>query len=355
MSKHNIPGPDITAYYRRRAEGGVGLIVTEGTAIDHKASHGYPDVPNLYGKEALEGWKAVVDAVHEAGGKIFPQLWHVGSVRQCKTHQNSGADNPDHVCCKHNIPGYAPSAIPHPYVANGEVPHEMTKSDIQDVVDSFARAAKNAQELGFDGLEIHGAHGYLIDQFFWEVTNKRTDEYGGKTAAERTRFAVEVIQAIRKAVGEDYPIMFRFSQFKLGDYQAKLAKTPKELDAFLAPLSNAGVDIFHCSTRSFAKPEFEGSSLNLAGWTKKLSGKPSVTVGSIGLDSDFISSLMNDKDASPSTQTLDYLKECLEKEEYDLAAVGRALLADPHWFQKIKKGEHDQIRPFSHDLFTTLY
>lgn len=247
MSKNNIPGPDVATYYGRRAKGGVGLIISEGTAIDHKASHGYPDVPNFYGQEALEGWKKVIETVHQDGGKMFPQLWHVGSFRQSNIKVTSAID-PHHPQIPVTVPGYGPSAIQHPGLPKGEPPHEMTHDDIKEVVQSFARAAKNAKELGFDGLEIHGAHGYLIDQFFWDVTNKRTDEYGGKNTAERTRFAVEIIEAIRNAVGKDFPIMFRFSQFKLGNFDAKLAENPKELEAFLAPLSRAGVDIFDCST-----------------------------------------------------------------------------------------------------------
>lgn len=347
MSPNNIPGENVALYYERRAKGGVGLIVSEGTSIDHPASPGYPDVPNFYGREALQGWKNVLDRVHKAGGKMFPQLWHVGSVRQRKMHNNSGVDNPSHVCSRHNVPGYGPSPIVHPYVPGGEVPHEMTKEDIQAVVAAFAKGAKDAKELGFDGVELHGAHGYLIDQFFWDVTNKRKDEYG----ADKTRFAVEVIQAVRKAVGPNYPVMLRYSQFKLGDYEAKLFKTPFEMELFLKPLVDAGVDIFHCSTRSFAKPEFPGSPLNLAGWTKKLTGKPTVTVGSVGLNIDFVGGMIE----GSSKTNLKYLEECLDKGEFDLVAVGRALLADPEWFHKMEKGEFDKIKPFSKELLKVLY
>lgn len=170
--------------------------------------------------------------------------------------------------------GYAASAIAHPYVANAEIPHEMSVQDIKEVIEAFARAARDAQMLGFDGVEIHGAHGYLIDQFFWDYTNKRTDQYGGKTLAERTRFAMELVQAVRNAVGKEFPIDFRFSQWKLGNYDAKLAYSPEELESLLIPLSNAGVDIFRASTRRFWEPEFPGSPLNLAGWTKKLPENP---------------------------------------------------------------------------------
>lgn len=154
------------------------------------------------------------------------------------------------------------------------------------LINAFAKAAADAKRLGFDGVELHGAHGYLIDQFFWKETNRRTDEYGGDLTG-RTRFASRIIHAVRKAVGSRFPIIFRFSQWKTGHYDAKLAYTPEELEAFLAPLTDAGVDIFDCSTRRFWEPEFEGSRLNLAGWTRKLTGKPTISVGSVGLKGDF--------------------------------------------------------------------
>lgn len=356
MCKGHVPSSDMAQYYKRRAQGGVGLIITEGTVIGHKAANGYPDVPNFYGALALEGWRHVVHEVHQAGGKIFPQLWHVGSVRQLHRTHNSGVDNPQALCdYETRIPGYAPSPVPHPYIEDAEIPHEMTQQDISDVIQAFAEAAKAAKDLGFDGVEIHGAHGYLIDQFFWDRTNKRTDQYGGETLAQRTRFAVEVIQAIRNAVGPTYLIDFRFSQWKLGDYNAKLAATPAELESFLIPLKNAGVDIFHCSTRRFWEPEFPHSSLNLAGWTKKITGTPTITVGSVGLDIDFISSMLKHSIPNQTQNTMQSLLSSLENEEFDLVAVGRALLADPHWLQKTLENRFSEITPFSPAILSTLY
>lgn len=354
-SPGHIPGQNVVDYYQRRAEGLVGLIITEGTAVGHKAAHGYPDVPNFYGKRSLEGWSHVVKQVHQAGGKIFPQLWHVGSVRQSHQCANSGVDNPQAQCnCETKIPGYAPSAVVHPSIKDGDMPHVMSIKDIQEVIQAFAQAAADAKAVGFDGVEIHGAHGYLIDQFFWERTNQRTDQYGGKTLAERTRFAVEIIEAIREKVGPDFPIDFRFSQWKLGDYDAKMAHTPEELEAFLTPLVKAGVDIFHCSTRRYWEPEFEGSSLNLAGWTKKLTGKPTITVGSVGLDEDFIHSFEGNETQS-SEMHFDYLMQGLEEDDFSLVAVGRALLGDPYWVQKLKEGKFSDITTFSPKTLSILY
>jgi len=227
----------------------------------------------------------------------------------------------------------------------------MTDSEIADVIGSFARAAADARRIGFDGVELHAAHGYLIDQFFWEVTNRRTDRYGGDVAG-RTRFGAEIVRACRRAVGPDFPIILRFSQWKVGHYKARLASAPQELAAFLTPLVDAGVDIFHCSTRRFWQPEFAGSSLNLAGWTKKLTGRPTMTVGSVGLkDSDFLTYL-DGEGAEP--EAIDSVAERLEREEFDLVAVGRALIADPAWPTKIRVGRHDELIAFEAGMLETL-
>src|SRR5215471_8009736 len=296
-SPNGIPGPEVAAYYRRRAEGGVGLIITEGTLIPHPGAGFTPGVPYFHGEASLAGWRSVVEEVHQAGGKIFPQLWHVGRMLQ-----------PGEIATEHAVGA------------------EMAQGEIDRVVLHFGTAAKSALELGFDGLEIHGAHGYLIDQFFREGTNRRTDAYGGDLAA-RTRFGGEVIQEIRQQVGPDFPIAFRFSQWKQQDYLVKLAKTPGELERFLGPLTAAGVDIFHCSTRRYWEPEFEGSELNLAGWTKKITGKPTITVGAVSVDREFAASFSSDE--ASSHRTLDDLVERLERGEFDLVADGRALIASP--------------------------
>ncbi|MBT9532161.1 MAG: NADH:flavin oxidoreductase, partial [Pseudomonas sp.] len=271
FSPGGVPNSKVIEYYRRRAAAGVGLIITEGTTVNHPAANGYPNVPRFYGEDALAGWKKVVDAVHAEGGRIVPQLWHVGNVRKLGTEPDG------------DVPGYGPMEK----LKDGkEVVHGMTQADIDNVIAAFAQAARDAQSIGMDGVEIHGAHGYLVDQFFWEGSNQRTDGYGG-SLANRSRFAIELIKAVRAAVGPDFPIILRFSQWKQQDYSARLVLTPEALGEFLQPLSDAGVDIFHCSTRRFWEPEFDGSDLNLAGWTRKLTGKPTITVGSVGLDGEF--------------------------------------------------------------------
>ena len=327
---NNIPGDNVVEYYRRRAEGGVGLIVTEGTCVGHIGASGYPGVPYFHGEERLAGWKKVVNAVHEAGGKIAPQLWHVGAVRKTGTMPEG------------DVPGYGPSGMNVPGKVNRQV---MTQKDIDDVIGAFTQAAADAKETGFDAVELHGAHGYLIDQFFWEGTNQRNDHYAGSIES-RGRFAVELIEAVRQAVGPDFPIIFRWSQWKLQDYSARLAKNPQELERFLLPLSNAGVDIFHCSQRRFWESEFEGVELNLAGWTQKITGKPAITVGSVGLDAVFTPKPgeMTFREADPAS--LETLLDRMNEKEFDLVAVGRALISNPAWVNLVQEKRMDELKPF---------
>ncbi|UKB82490.1 NADH:flavin oxidoreductase [Chryseobacterium sp. MEBOG06] len=316
QSDNGVPTQNIADYYGRRAASEVGLILSEGTVINRPGSKNLQNIPDFYGTEALNGWKNVIDTVHQNGGKMGPQIWHVGDTR-------TSEDYP---------------------LTSMEKASAMTIEDIQDTIAQFAASAKSAKDLGFDCLEIHGAHGYLIDQFFWEVTNTRTDEYGGKTLKERSRFAVDVVKAIRAAVGEDFTIIIRLSQWKQQDYKTKLAFTPNEMEDWLLPLKEAGVDIFHCSQRRFWEPEFEGSDLNFAGWAKKITGQPTITVGSVGLNGDFLNSFAGE---GTEKKDLTDLIRRLDNEEFDLVAVGRAILQDYQWVKKIKEGNTEELLDFS--------
>lgn len=335
FSPNGIPTSDVAAYYKRRAQGGTGLIITEGTTVNDAVATMDANIPQFHGSEALAGWKKVVEEVHTAGGKIMPQLWHVGMARVAEK-----APFPE-------LPSAGPSGLFKPGKQGAE---PMTQRHIESVIAAFAQAAADAKAMGMDGIEIHGAHGYLIDQFFWEGTNQRTDSWGG-SMENRSRFAVEIIKAIRSATSPDFPIVLRYSQWKQQDYTAKLAVTPQELEAFLQPLSDAGVDIFHCSQRRYWESEFEGSDLNLAGWTKKITGKPTITVGSVGLNDDFFGAF---KGQNSETRSIDDLLERLNEGEFDLVAVGRALLQDAEWVNKIKDERLDELQTYSASSLASL-
>ena len=333
FSPGGTPGENVAAYYRRRAEGEVGLILSEGTVIDRPASRNDPGIPFFHGDAVLAGWKQVIDGVHDAGGRMGPQLWHTGSVVSFQTDWTP------------SVPVESPSGLIAPDQPRGEA---MSEEAITDTVAAFARAAADAKRLGFDVVEIHGAHGYLIDQFFWDGTNTRTDGYGGATLKERARFAAEVVKSVRGAVGPDFPIILRLSQWKQQDFAARLADTPAAMADWLVPLVEAGADVLHCSQRRFWEPEFpeiDGENgLNFAGWAKKLTGAATISVGSVGLSGDFMGAFAGEGSKPAS---LDTLVHRMERGEFDLIAVGRAILNDPHWVVKVRTGDQDGMRDFA--------
>ena len=355
FAPHGIPGADVAAYYRRRAEGETGLIITEGVGIEHpsalgEAGLGENAIPVLHGTAALAGWRKVVGEVHAAGGVIFPQLWHMGVMKEPGTGPCPDAP-PMRPSGIWGPPG-GQASIDAAYVARVAAPtRPMTEEEIADTIAAYARSAANAKQVGFDGIAIHGAHGYLIDTFFWAETNQRTDRWGGDRG-QRTSFGVEVIKAIRAAIGEEMPISFRFSQWKQQDFKAQLGATPDELAEVLVPLAEAGVDIFEGSTRYFNRAEFPatGSSLNLAGWAKKLTGKFAMTVGGVGIDKGYYDS-MGGAQVVP-VSNLDPLMERFNRGEFDLVGVGRSLLHDPAWARKARLGE--PFTGFSNDSLKVL-
>ena len=343
FSRGGVPHPGYGAYFRRRVEGGIGLIMGEGTAIGDRSAAWDDSTPSFFGEEALAAWADMLGQVKAAGGAMVPQLWHTGMQREASLR------DPD-------LQPVGPSGLWTPPAEARSDPEPratpMSKARIDGVVAAYGAAAAAARRLGFDGAELHMAHGYLIDQFFWARTNRRADAYGGDLG-QRSRFAVEVVQEVRRQVGPDFPVFARISQFKMGDYGATLAADPGELEGFLAPLVDAGIDIFDCSQRRFWEPEFPGSPLNLAGWVKKLCRRPVITVGSVGLDRDFTLASLAER-AGVSFTRLQRLEEMVAEQEVDLVALGRSLLSDAQWANKLRASEAHLIKPYSGSDLSSL-
>lgn len=353
FSPDGLPGPDVASYYQRRAQGETGLIITEGVGIDHpsalgEAGLGENSIPTLSCAESVAAWRRVTDAVHSSGGVIFPQLWHMGPMKEANTGPVPAA------------PPMRPSGLWGPagrqtsldagYLTRvSTATRPMTDEEIADVIAGYRRSASYAKAAGFDGIAIHGGHGYLIDSFLWCETNQRVDAWGEDLTA-RSRFAAEVVREIRAEIGDAMPISFRFSQWKQQDFKARLATTPDELEQILAPLAEAGVDIFEASTRYFNRAEFEGSEMNLAGWAKKLTGKLSMAVGGIGINKGYYDSMAGAETvAQPDLTPL--LVRFL-RGEFDLIGVGRSLLHDAQWARRARTGE--PFLGFSTDSLTRL-
>lgn len=326
MNRHlapdGIPTSEMAMYYRRRAEREVGLIITESATIDDEASSDDSCKPQFYGGAALRGWKLICRLVHATRCKIVPQLCHVGMRRPL----SGDFPHPQAMAI-------GPSGI-NPFTLEQEG-EEMSRRRIADVCASFARAAWLAAQIGFDGVEIQGGYGYLIDQFFRKETNHRRDIYGGDIVG-RSRFACEVIHAVRKAVGSQFPILFRISQSNEGQPGARLADSPHELSELLRALCAAGVDIFDCSEHHYAEPAFVGNPLTMAAWVRLLTNKPVISGGGAAAN------------VSESVRMV-------RAGEVDLIAVGRALLADAAWAEKMHHARESDIIPYTLRSLSRLY
>ena len=334
QSPNGVPTDEVAKYYERRAIGEVGLIITEGIELSHKASSAYPNVPRLDSEKARDGWKKVVHAIKKNNGSVIAQLWHCGGFRKLGM-----GPNPE-------VPGYTASGLVKP---GKRVAHAMTIDDINETIEAYASDAEFCEKIGFDGVEIHGAHGYLIDNFLWEGTNLRDDKYGG-SIENRSNFVTEIVKAVKSRVSDNFIVGLRFSQWKQHDFDAKLADTVDELEKVILPPVNAGLDYLHSSMRRFWESEFPNSDENLASWTKKISNITTIGVGSVGLDTDFI-----DMTASANPTSIDKAIEDISNEKYELIAVGRALIADPNWVIKMQEGRLSDITPYTKEALMNLY
>ncbi|MEO6153450.1 MAG: 12-oxophytodienoate reductase [Croceibacterium sp.] len=325
MCDAGAPSAALAAYYRRRAEGGVPLIIGESGAVDHPSSTVQPSAAHI-SAVTRDGWARCVSGVVEAGGAMLLQLWHEGALRtDAKALSASGLARPGR-----------------------ESGRAATLAELAEIRDGFVRSALIAQEVGAAGVEVHAAHGYFLDQFLWHATNLRDDGYGGPDVAHRARFPAEIVAAVRAACGPDFVITLRFSQWKEADYGARVASTPEELGILTTMLRQAGVDALHCSNRRFWEGEWDGDRRNLAGWTRQVSGMPTITVGSVGLDTDVMTTFMDATDPGARVaEAIDELEERLDAGEFDLVAVGRALIGDPDFVTKVEQRDYAAIRTFT--------
>ena len=344
-SPNGVPGADVAAYYARRAAGGVGTIFTESVFVDDKGTMGKFGLegdnsrpnpwPLIFGDAPLEGWRGVVDAVHAAGGRIFPQLMHLG-VQRTPGAGESWSDI--HISSPSGLfgtPEETAALKPEAQAVFTGADKAMSEAEILSVIAAFGTAAAGAKSVGFDGIALHGGHGYLIDNFMRAETNRRTDQWGGDHLG-RMRFATELVRAVRAAIGEDMPISFRFSQWTHHNLDAQLFPTRAILEDILNALSEAGVDIFEASARAFTDTVFEGDDRNLAKLTREITGKPTVMVGGTGVWREKYDS------ALVPPKVIDNIDEVMARfadGQFDMLAVGRSLLNDANWLQKVIKGE----------------
>lgn len=299
------------AYHQARAKGGVGLIIVEAAYI-HQSAKGFQNQLGIYKDELVSGLKSLTEAVHQYGAKIAVQLYHAGRQTTSKVTGMSVV---------------APSPIPCP--VKQEMPKELSIDEINELLESFGQAARRAKEAGFDAIELHGGHGYLLNQFLSPYSNQRTDEYGG-TFENRMRFSLEVLRRIRGAVGPDFPIIYRMSaeEFVNGGL------TLKETSVFSKKLVEEGINALHISGGVYETSAMiiqpaaipQGCYADHADAIKKaINGKvPVIVVGRI-------------KDPLMAEQII-------REGKADLVAMGRALLGDPELPNKVAAGRIQDIR-----------
>ena len=326
------PLPRLGEYYRRCVEGGVGLVITESCAVDHTSATQVPFFTRI-NAETQEAWAGIVAEVKSAGGPMLMQLWHEGAIRQ------EGGEGPYAA-----YPTLSPSGLAHGARPNGRA---ATLEELQDIKDAFVRSAVMAKAIGLDGVEVHAAHGYLLDQFLWAETNRREDGYGGDDIRDRVRFPAEIVAAIRAATGPRFVIGFRFSQWKEINFNTRVVETTEELKTMLEALEAAGVDVFHASARRFWIPEWDHSDLGIAGWTKRLTRKPVIAVGSVGLDIDVMENFLGQEASSTGEEGLRELVRRFANDEFDLISVGRGHIGDQGIINKMRDGRLSEIRGFT--------
>lgn len=307
-----VPTAAMAEYYTRFAAGGFGLITTEGTYTDAEFSQAYPDQPGIVTGRQIEGWRAVTGAVHAAGGAIALQLMHAGALLQGNRH-SGGSIAPSAV---------QPKGVKMSSYGGGDgpfaVPVAATHADIRRILGGFAAAAERARLAGFDAVEIHGANGYLIDQFLTDYTNRRDDEYGGDPAG-RVRFAVEVVEAVRAAVGPKFPVGLRLSQTKVNDSAYRWSGAAEAATIFRA-VGAAGVDYLHLASegRDWSETAVLDTGDTITRVARSVTGLPVIANGGM--------------------HGPDLARTVLDDGHADLVALGRGALANPDWPQVVAEG-----------------
>jgi 2,4-dienoyl-CoA reductase-like NADH-dependent reductase (Old Yellow Enzyme family) len=324
------PDERLVAYYCRRALGGAALIMSESCGIEHPSTSRHRLFARI-NAETRGAWRTCIERVHDAGGRMFLQLWHQGAV------------DTDREMTRPGFVALSPSGVS---PGGGNFGSAATTAELAGLRRAFVQGAIDAQDIGADGVEIHSCHGYLLDQFLWPVTNRRTDPYGGPSITKRAKIHAEIVHAIREATGPEFPISIRISQWKPQDYDAKIVSGPAELGELVRLLRAAGVDIFHVSTRRFWTAEWDGSDLGLAGWVKSFTEAPVIAVGSVGLDIDVMASFSGEDAHATGSSRIPELVRRFQRGDFDLVAVGRSQIADPEFVNKTAAGRLSEIRTF---------
>lgn len=321
-TRDGVPTPAMAAYYERFARGGFGAIITEGIYTDDHASRAYARQPGLVHPDQIDAWRPVTAAVHAAGGRIIAQLMHAGALSQCNEETIAPSPVPPRGRKMEDYGGSGPFPLP----------RAATQDDLDAAVEGFASAAAHAVTAGFDGVEIHGANGYLIDQFVTDYTNLRTDRFGGDVHG-RIRFAVDIIRRVKAAVDPDqHTVGIRLSQTKVNDTAYRWPGGRADAEAIFAATADAGVDYLHLASEGRDWRETAGFSdgSTITGVAREVTGLPVIANGGLG-------------DPVVAADTI-------ERGDADLVSLGKAALANPDLPLRARAGE--PLEPFEKGLIS---
>lgn len=319
--ENGVPSKKMLSYYSRYAKGGFSLLISEGTYPDETYSQGYFNQPGIATQDQIKAWRTITDAVHKEGAKMFCQIMHAGALSQGNIY-SSNTKAPSEITPKGEQLGF--------YGGEGKysTPQEMSIKEIEQAKQGFVNAADNARKAGFDGVEIHKANGYLLDQFLTDYTNNRKDEYGGNTE-NRVRLLVEISKAVREKVGEDFPVGIRISQAKVNDYTHKWNGGEKDAEIIFNQLRTCGLDFIHITEFQVDAPAFEENGPTLAFLAKKWSNLPVIANGGIN--------------------TPNQAEKLIAHHDFEIVALGKAALANKDWALKAELG--NDIEEFTPEDF----
>jgi 2,4-dienoyl-CoA reductase-like NADH-dependent reductase (Old Yellow Enzyme family) len=304
--KNSIPRQDVFDFLVRRAGNGAAIVYTEAIVTDYECAQGYPGQARVLKDEQIDAWKPVVESIRNKGSVAIMQIFHCGRMAWPEINPAGRIIAPSSVTPSQNNP-----LTNEPY----PVPEEIGLLEIEHVIEGFIETARGAVAAGFDGIEIHGAHGYLISQFLSSYSNKRTDTYGG-TVENRYRFAHEVIQAVRSIVPDDRLLTFRISNWGVADMEVSLFESKEEYQEIIRLLSKEPIDALSVSTYMYGDKAF-GTDQNMAQITREVTGLPIMICGGI-----------HDRVSA---------EDALENADIVLSA--KSFLLNPAWVEDVRTGK----------------
>ena len=306
-----IPRKDVLDFLVRRAKNGAAIVYTEAITTDYESAQGYPGQARMVTQRQIDAWKPVVQAIQKEGSIAIMQIFHCGRMAWVEVNPANRVIARSPIAPKQDNPL---TGAPYP------VPDAMSQFDIDHVIQGFVDTAKGAVAAGFDGIEIHGAHGYLISQFLSSYSNQRTDGYGG-SVENRYRFPREVIQAVSEVIPDDRLLIFRISNWGVADMEVSLFESKAEYQKIIRLLSKEPIDAISVSTYDYKETAF-GTDKNMAQISREVTELPIMICGKI----------------YNRTSAEDALREA------DIVLSAKSILLNPNWVEDVKAGKPLQPR-----------